>query len=742
MVPPQITTLAPSSNAGGRLPPRGDSNISTSSTMTVPRPPPPVPPPLPPPQQQPTTREVSQLTVDTDDGGNSNNQMTTSSDPLPRPTSFGGETRDVSASSRDGLRRQMLLRRQSLTTQEQSYLAELCDNGNEVEVHLAMETLQDDQLFFDYTTPRHIKYQPPPSTTSGGGEEDEGDDATRQSPSPTSIKAFDRKALDRQLSVGSSRRHQRLIERRNSSVQRQMWLAHQGGIAVTTNSSRRSITLRRESSIGSSIGGSGLRTSEVFRSPPRSSSVRGTSPAPPLPTSARRQTPATKPIYRRSQSMVSYPPPMPPGERLRTESTSSSRKSVTFSGLQQGEGTSSSITSSGSSRRRTNKKTLQRSVSDGIQYAIAKVQEEDAEEQRRKKIMERQESASSIPSLHHPNPVRSESMSSVPSLHHPNPVRGESISSIPSLHHPNPVRGESISSIPSIHHPHPVRSESVHSIPSLHHGRPIRSESFPIRTNSVTSFPSLHHGNSICSNSIVTSNSVVSIPSLHHGHSLHDDASSSYHNSPDRVRRRSSIDSMPQDANLILAHNQRYYYSASDDIASKWLQQEETTGEGTTTSATVSLPDSVTIPFSETHTTEAETDVVSSETPVDEDDDDTPPQGNSASTSPRSSTSGSPGKPVLLRLASRNNYQGEGVEVTELASDPRSLFASQRQFSMLSMDASIRTASSWDESSRCFSTSEIFRNIHRSLSDDDMANLYLGSAAGKILTKQEIKNCG
>jgi hypothetical protein len=106
---------------------------------------------------------------------------------------------------------------------------------------------------------------------------------------------------------------------------------------------------------------------------------------------------------------------------------------------------------------------------------------------------------------------------------------------------------------------------------------------------------------------------------------------------------------------------------------------------------------------------------------------------------------GSRPKPVFLRQASRNTYEGEGVEVSELDDRPLDGTLSEtdsyyypyqppdngvfRTASLFSQNyGSIRTAGSFDDISVYSTyghqqrTSEVFRDIRRSLSDDNLSS--------------------
>jgi len=334
---------------------------------------------------------------------------------------------DCSESSRDGLRRQLVKRRQSLTPRETAFLEELCVRGNEIEVQIATENLQDEQLFFadenvegwnsekiqvgreasitSYTSERHSS-----EMSSGSiGEE-----------RPSS-------AVMSESSMGSTRRISMLQTRRKSELLGGIWKAHENGIAVSKQSSRRSMLCRHQSV--SSLSGSKrdlflrqLRNDDIFRSARNFGGRKSVSPMMDVQsdnTGRRRARSVSmsltgKPSSPGKTSSLKGQPPRPQFRRLMSEG---SRKSVTFGQLP-------------IPRRSFRKSSDESSV------------------------------------------VTSVFIPGVP----------------PSLHHAHPIRSESVSSIPSIHHAHHVHSpssrssiKSTSSVPSLHHGHPIRSESFPIK---------------------------------------------------------------------------------------------------------------------------------------------------------------------------------------------------------------------------------------------------------------------
>jgi hypothetical protein len=132
----------------------------------------------------------------------------------------------------------------SLMVEEQEFLDQLVVHGNEIEVQLAMEKLQDEDLFFDYETPKHLKYNQ---------HNNKSEDEREATPSP-------RPKLDRESRQGSRRRLDILEQRKNSTIQEKMWKAHEHGLAVTQTASRKSLMLRRESSSGS-----GSNDRDIFR---------------------------------------------------------------------------------------------------------------------------------------------------------------------------------------------------------------------------------------------------------------------------------------------------------------------------------------------------------------------------------------------------------------------------------------------------------------------------------------------
>jgi len=398
--------------------------------------------------------------------------------------------------------------------------------------------------------------------------------------------------------------------------------------------------------------------------------------------------------------------------------------------------------------------------------------------------IQRDTSNSSIPSLHQGTPIRQESISSIQSLHAAS-VAGQSTGSIPSLHHGTPLMdlaslaGQSTTSIPSLHHGHALKDtasiagQSTTSIPSLHHGHALSDASLSTmqRNDSVSTFASLDEANP------VRQESVASFSSLHHGNPIRQESAStlpSLH--PARpIRQNSGVGNIPP--NALTQDEIVHHFGVTDQMASAWIDLAASSAcpsvasedcfsfEGaekrsscvsaltqptlpsdlrisnvsTASTAATAAVDALKITAAATEPTVATTvdggDDVSLLTP----------------TSTRAAfVLDSRQKPVFFRQASRNAYEGEGFEVEELddrpldgtLSDTDSYFYSYQQdtgvFRTVSLfpnninNGTIRTAGSFDDASLFSSfgqqqrTSEVFREIRRSLSDDSLANFVGG----------------
>lgn len=722
------------------------------------------------------------------------------------------------------------MRSNTFTASERLFLEQLTIEGTDSDVQKALETVEDEDLFFEHATPRNrthdnIGLDINPSTSSAA------DDATRDAEA-ASVATSERRGLDKTATLSTltdtvdsrrrsstsstkppipatilgSQRRREVLQRRRSDTSLNMatlWRAHETGLAVTSMGSQKSL-LRRESSI-SSIGSnmSGLSVlfgnrphpgagQDVFRTEGVGKKEGDSKPAMRLVVSPRPIPPAMirRSRHRRSKSAsllspiknlpkISEKPPAKPSIPQRAKSYVK-RRSVTFHDIDEELEFDKDLESKAIDAvdavdtipKRS--QMVRRAVSDSH---IAFPQH--ANEQTEKKTpptMEREASMSSIPSLHHGTPIRQDSISSIPSLHHGNPLRdsmsmmGQSTSSIPSLHQGTPLRdsmsmmGQSTNSIPSLHHGAPLRDsismmgQSTSSIPSLHQAKPLRDSmsaatfaslrpANPLRQDSGMSFPSIHHGNPI------RQESVSSFPSLHHGRPIRQDSVAS---------SIAPTDALTQDQIV-------RQFGVTDEMASAWLKlssSKTTVDDGEHRSSLVSnitmpasLPSDVTIPDAPTAptistaadagelpdgatattvaTTVVENDDISLLTPA------TP--ARQAITS----LVGTRPKPLFLRQASRNVYEGEGVEVTELDDRPIDAALSEtdsyyypyqpdnngvfRTILPFSQNyGSIRTAGSFDDVSLFSSfgqqqrTSEVFREIRRSLSDDNLSNFVGG----------------
>jgi hypothetical protein len=281
-------------------------------------------------------------------------------DPLlrpPRPTAFSSKEeeagadaseRDVSSSthaSRDHLRKDLQRRKSVLTREEHQYLENLCIEGDEIEVQLALETLMDDSLFFDpdsalkdesdrgWSTAQGIQIgsEQSESFTNEGNESDgnlcvierSNNDCSASSPSRSST---------RTETLGSEKRQEHLKNRRNSLMLGQVWKTHEGGLAVSNKSSRRSLLIRQQS-LSSSSGRLDLYSrpeiDHIFRGPSKAlmDDVQSDNNRRPQPLSFLRNGASRRSSLR---GEIALRPPRPSFRRMGSEG---SRKSVSFKDL-------------------------------------------------------------------------------------------------------------------------------------------------------------------------------------------------------------------------------------------------------------------------------------------------------------------------------------------------------------------------------------------------------------------------
>lgn len=424
-----------------------------------------------------------------------------------------------SESSRFSLRRDLDRLRASLTPQETNFLEELLISGNEIEVQLAHENLL--RLEGDEGGDTNggsggakgngsINSKNKNSGTAGedkdkdpliriGNERSESalnfDDLSEseEDDSPTAglggreaSQGGGSVASDGVKSLGSERRQEALSERRKNLLFGKMWKAHQSGLAVTQNSSRRSIFSRqrsqsivtaapmtaasRESSIGT-MGSSSNSRKDLFRRSRGGDIFRSNSNRLMMGFPCNRRMPSTGRMvdvksdnarrssmtnvreqfkmfrHSKSRSLVFEPgraaalaaaldqsssstsvsDRFQPRPLLRRMSSEGMRKSVTFGALPAISGSRRSFTISSSARN----------FSESEFSAISENEEGFLEQYQQGKRNLR------------PAPLRQDSNSSIPSLHMAHEIRSPSVTSH--------------SSIPSIHLAHPVRSQSFRS---------------------------------------------------------------------------------------------------------------------------------------------------------------------------------------------------------------------------------------------------------------------------------------
>lgn len=173
----------------------------------------------------------------------------------PRPPSITTTGRRTSI-SREGLRRDLERRRSCLTPIENSFLEDLIVNGNEIEVSLARDRLNDEDVFFD----EEAKPEPPPRTLTAPGPAGRATSVDSGLIEKLRDLTQDRPSLSRsQSTMQSEQGLKHLTTRRSSQIHQQMWKAHESGIAVSKTASRKSVTRRNSSALRASINREVLR---------------------------------------------------------------------------------------------------------------------------------------------------------------------------------------------------------------------------------------------------------------------------------------------------------------------------------------------------------------------------------------------------------------------------------------------------------------------------------------------------
>jgi hypothetical protein len=261
-----------------------------------------------------------------------------------------------------------------------------------------------------------------------------------------------------------------------------------------------------------------------------------------------------------------------------------------------------------------------------------------------------------------------------------------------------PARTTSNSSSPSIHLAHSVHSTPT--LPSLRHAHAIRS-------NSVNSIPSIHYAHPVRSGSVFSSAS-----------ELPGDGNDSDWNKSFRSLGSVESDLLPEGRTAVDKMDSLMDGRDSSEAAGTERKAEASIDLGVPT-----IPRKVEIPnkhkdLSDTSRPMAQTQVLRDEDRMDQLEIQQKPYLS---------------RPVLIRLASRNKYQGEGVELAEFGSEipsqlmhQRSPIASQPSLEYIGSSygddlSTVVTSHSYDESISYERISSIFRrqDIARSLSAED-----------------------
>ncbi|CAB9517398.1 Oxidation resistance protein 1 [Seminavis robusta] len=155
-----------------------------------------------------------------------------------------GQVEKPANCSREEFRKELNLRRASLTPQELGFLNNLVDDGTEDDIKKATKRLSDPYLF---------------SMDEDSSDDDADDEREEKSEKDEENKdsppILESKSSNGDISTasaigqeGSARRRELLEKRRGSVFHSQIWKAHEGGLAVSKQSSRRSLLVRQGSS--------------------------------------------------------------------------------------------------------------------------------------------------------------------------------------------------------------------------------------------------------------------------------------------------------------------------------------------------------------------------------------------------------------------------------------------------------------------------------------------------------------
>jgi hypothetical protein len=561
-----------------------------------------------------------------------------------------------------------------LTPQEHGFLEELIVKGDEIEVAMAHETLCDDDLFFetdnsewgsDISLGSEHATSLPGITFEGGLLVEQAGDKHRTTET-----------------LGSEERQEHLNRRRQSQLFAILWKSHEHGFSVKTPTRKRSKSISSLREAHKMVRKSSLLSAETEDLLKHGGPLEREGEDAVFRRRAEDEVFRSDPIRKDQQKSTGRRVSWRPGPKKILRHY---RKSVSFSSEDQ------------------------HTPRIGVPLRVIRKRNVSADTQVSELGTDFDE-PSSFTAMKHPAPIRSDSLSSFPSLHHAHHVhsdsgvstsspRSDSVTSNPSLHHGHPIRWDSgiradsfvsESSVPSLHSGHPLQDKfaplCVSSVPSLHHEHPLQerfaSTPFDLFSSerSLASILSLHHEHPIRSDSVF---SASSIPSLHHGHPIHSDS----------VVSASSIPSL---------HH----------------------GHPIRSNSAVSLLSSTSPPNEESREPAWKTPLPSKTGEK--------PDKQQFLRHP----SQAPQRPVLLRRASMNNYNGEGIEVTELddSDNPEveidSVDKARKYKSILSASSlngtSLPSSHSFDETVR---RESIFRDIRRSLSDEERSDLFLGGSS-------------
>lgn len=671
--------------------------------------------------------------------------------------------RDISERSRASLKETIFRRRSSLTAAETSFLLELIERGDEIEVQLAHENLLDEDLFFPVVEPqlnsannigmlddsetgwrsdliqvgRERDFSsahslggdsnPPIEITNlqkvmnaSGGNILTGSAGGGAEQPALSLTSFGRTASS--LNMGSERRIQALQQRRNSLLHGKMWKAHENGIAVSNHASQRSVQARAAHAKQQQHSNIQQQTNTIFRH-----------------TGGRNHNKATMDDTK--------------SDNLRRTS---------------GNGVRNNSLSSSSGGHNHRKPVLRRMQSEGSRKSVtfARI----PKPQRFGGTPMRDDSVNSIPSLHHGHPISSPQSSSGGGDTGGNYERRNSVSSIPSIHHGHLVwtspyepgrpyeRSNSIGSLPSIHHAHPIgspfeRRNSMESIGSYRRRGSMGSlpdvEEYG-RRDSMGSIPSIHHGHPVFTAPYEyerpkeRSQSIGSIPSIHHGHPITSPRSSLSGGVPS-LHRTTRDDTETSDI------------SASENVVAydgDFIFADEKKMSDATATASPPVIKEVVIPTTRTDQRKSRLDDNSDQQQqqlldatklLHTNDPDAPHQLllDSLSKSASSEIIIAPQRPVLMREASSNNYKGEGVEVADWLLTERQIEpAASVGESLVSFGdglSSIKTSNSFDERMSYRRVGSIFRramNRRRSVSEDSAPHAGIILGGNRLLIKE------